>query len=74
MPDAGLRGNLEFFKLRREMPERRRRVDDPEPPERVAVSIDFDNGFHYIIDVALGIDTPRNSQADQFQGRMRPSG
>ena len=62
--------SLDFFKFCREMPQCRRRIDDPEPSQRFALSIHFHNGFHDIIDVALSVDTTWNCQADQLHTRM----
>ncbi len=60
---------MKLFKFRREMPQSRRRLDDSQSAERLALLIDFYYGFDNIINVALCVDATWNRQPHELQAR-----
>ena len=55
---------LDFLKLRCEVPKNGWGFEDPEAAKLMALREHFRDSFDNVVDMALGIDAPRNGQAN----------
>jgi hypothetical protein len=55
---------LDLFKLRCEVPKHGWGFEDPEAAEFMTMCEHFRDSFDDVVDMALGVDAPRNGQAN----------
>ena len=72
--DRAGRATLPFHRRERggEVGQSYRPVDQAQSGYGPALLIQFDDGFHHVVHVALGIDPSRNGQSHQIQSRPVP--
>ena len=71
-PQAYFHKMLELAPMQKDMGKRVRNIPmlhDLEAPNLMLARIHFENGFHYIIDMALRVDAARDGEAQQFMPR-----